>query len=639
MRRFFLTGIICVAAVYNTVAAIHVTASQVTIDDLTVDKYNFFVTVEGSTSGGKYELAFDVWPAQHSAIGSFSSADRTISYVSCFVHEKKADGHTVNNWYYCDADAPISLSIISNGDGTCTLTGSIQVARGETTDTYEIDAFTFDYSEAPLPPDPGQDPFRFEPTEPATIDFTADVIHFREREGYIEVTLNEMANETYNWIELRLLSDELAMPAGTYTIDESGSEGSLTASKGYLGSTAGDDPCYVAIRADMENWGQYTPYYLVSGNLEVSYNAKGDTIDIAGTARSHFGSTIHIHARGYNMLFDPYAQPQEPETVTLAIDTVMITYVSDKSDETTNTHYYTFNFFSQSGNYPNVIADAVLSKPMELVAGTYSLNDERLSGLLLFQDQADFNTFFFGGTPYIFETATLTLSQKNANEWTYSMIITDVIGSEYSFSFSQNPHIIFYPQPDDLDPEAKPFKDEQQQASVVSVTLDSLVWDTKTLDRDGIIDIWLTQHEANINGLKAIMQLGLYTSEAYPPAGIYPVNETETDVTFSASLGRYGNILIPCYLALTDENGWAHAVWYIIGGTVAIDYDQSGHPLLSGECTSYFGSTIRFDYAPLPQGIDHITDESPITSKILRNGQLFIIRGNKTYTPTGAQVK
>ena len=47
------------------------------------------------------------------------------------------------------------------------------------------------------------------------------------------------------------------------------------------------------------------------GSLTVTYNAKGDTIVIAGGAQSHNGSDIRIYARCYNMLYVPEEQPRE----------------------------------------------------------------------------------------------------------------------------------------------------------------------------------------------------------------------------------------------------------------------------------------------------------------------------------------
>ena len=608
MKRLVLTTLITLIAVLHAAAAFNLTASRVTIEDMTVDKPNYFVTVAAATSTGEYEVAFDIWPGKQSAVGSFTAAEKTISYVTCYVHKVRANGSAVNMWYYPEPDATISLTITNNGDGTCKLSGSIDATRNEVTYTYVI------------------------------------VVNFRQREGYIEITLNEMANETYNWIELRLLSDTMAWQAGTYAIESSGIAGSLTASKGYLGGTRGDDPCYLAIRADKESWGQYTPYYLQSGTVEVSYNAVGDTIIVSGSALSYNGSTVQFTARSYNMLFVPEEQPRQPEFVNLAIDTVLITYQSDLSDSTKGEFYYTFNFFSRGGDYPNVLVDMIMNQPMALTAGTYTLADNELKGLNLFQNQDDFNAVFFGGEPYVFATATLTLSEVQDGKWRYAMLITDTIGSEYTFDFAQDPHIVHYPIPvDPTEEKDKPYIDEQKTAVTVSVTLDSLLWNTKSVSKDGILDIYLTQQKADVNGLRAYLHLGMYTDSEYPEAGSYAVNGSEENGTFSASLGRFGNVLIPCYLLLIDAEGWAHAVWYIVDGTIRIAYDAQQAPVLSGTCTTYFGSTINFTYGDIDNGVEDVVVESQKSKvesrKVVRDGQLLIIRDGRTYNAQGLQIK
>ena len=631
MKKIILISILCTATAVRAVAAFNLTASQVTVQDLTVDKYNYFVTVNASTSSGEYEVAFDVWPASHSVIGSFSAANKTIGYVSSFVHKTKANGTEVDMWYSCMEDSPVSLSIVSNGDGTCTLSGSIEAEREGTAYTYIIGDFVFPYSEQAVDPEPDKDPYRFEPTEATTVNFTGDVVHFRAREGFIEVTLNEMANETYDWIELKLLSDELAMPAGVYTIDNSGAPGTLTASRGYLG-TQNDDPCYVAIRADKELWGSYTPYYLVSGHLNVAYNAKGDTIIVAGEAQSHNGSTVHIYTRSYNMLYVPEEKPKEPEDVTLAIDTVVITYLSNISDEAAHKHAYSLDF-SAGDDYPNVLTDLILPEPMALAEGTYTLADGSLSALMLSQNQADFEANIFAGGAYDFTDATLVLTRAEGDKWRYEMTIHDAVGSTYRFTLIQDPHIIFYPQ-QTVDPKDAPYTDEQREKATVNIVLDDIEWKSTTVDKDGVLDIVLGQKEKDINGLRAYVSLGMYTSETYPKAGTYPVSGSEEEGTFSASLGRYGNTLIPCYAILLDDYGWAHAVWYIMGGTVTIGYSADNRPVVSGECTTYFGSTIHFAYTPA-EGIESVIPSEVRIQKVLRNGRMVIVRGGKEYDVTG----
>ena len=637
MKRYVLIWIFCVAAVVEAAAAFSLTASKVTVQDVTVDKPNFFVTVEAATSTGEYEVAFDVWPSKRSVIGAFSAEDKTIAYVSSFVHKTKANGEPVNMWYYCEDNSEISLSIVSDGNGTCTLSGSIQAARNGTMYTYNIADFDFAYSEEGVEPEPEKDPYRFEPTQAVTLHFSADVVNFRERADYIEITLNEMANETYNWIELRLLSDTLALPVGTYRIDNSGEAGTLTASQGYLGGTKGDDPCYLAIRGDKEDWGQYTPYYLTGGSLDVRYNAVGDTIIITGTVQSHNGSVIHVSARSYNMLYVPGEQPKEPEHVTLSIDTVTITYLSNLSDSTANLFVYTLDF-SQGDDYPNVIADVVLSKPMELVAGTYTMEDGSLNDIMLSQNQEDFEMNIFAGGAYEFTAATLTLSQQTGGKWQFEMFMEDIIGSTYRFTLVQKPQIIYYPQPE-VDPKDKPYADEQKEPTTVTLDLDAIQWNSSTVAYDGILDIILSQSETGSNGLRAYVHLGMYTSSATPAAGTYPVNGSEAEGTFSASLGRYGNTLIPCYVALLDADGWAHAVWYITGGTVTLAYDEENQPVITGEGTTYFGSTIRFAYPSGAQGIENVQSDKVQSTKVLRNGMLYILHNGQMYDVMGRMME
>lgn len=620
----------------QTIETFHLTADNVTIENLYVDKYNYFVTVIAhSSANGVYEVGFDLWPLADSPIGSFSTADNTLRYTSSFVHKTKAGTSTANIWYRPKENMPISLTIVSNGDGTCTLNGEITAVSENNGKTYKyiIAPFTWNYSAEPVDPDPEQNPYRFEPTEPTVINFVGDVVNFRERDSYIEVTLNEMANETYDWIELRLISDTLDMPAGTYTINDSYATGTLTSSKGYLGGTAGDDPCYVAIRANQEDWGQYTPYYLESGNINVSFNAKGDSILFTGTTLSHNGTTVNINVKSYNMLYVDDT-PKEPEFVVLDIDTVVITYLSNLSDSTNNIFVYTFNF-SHGDDYPTVLTDVILSQPMALVEGTYSLEAGTLDGIQLAQNQSDFEMNIFGGGAYHFVNSTLTLTPSNGDAWTYEMFMKDDIGSEYSFRFTQAPHIILYPEPQ-VDPKDQPYADESQTVATITVDFDLIDWQTTTVESDGIIDIFLSQENADINGLRAYLHLGMYTPVAYPAANTYPVLGTEEDYTFSASLGCYGNKRIPCYLALIDENNGIHAMWYITAGNITLSYDEQNRPSLNGNCSTYWGSTIIFHYAPkTEEGVEEVEGGKRNAMKFLRDGQIIIRQNEKEYNILG----
>lgn len=55
---------------------------------------------------------------------------------------------------------------------------------------------------------------------------------------------------------------------------------------------------------------------------------------------------------------------------------------------------------------------------------------------------------------------------------------------------------------------------------------------------------------------------------------------------------------------------------------------------------SYTGSFGTTNAPESTEAIDQITnDQSPITNKILQNGRIFILRGDKIYTVTGQEIK
>lgn len=92
------------------------------------------------------------------------------------------------------------------------------------------------------------------------------------------------------------------------------------------------------------------------------------------------------------------------------------------------------------------------------------------------------------------------------------------------------------------------------------------------------------------------------------------------------------------YLVFTDSNQkiWTldkdmdvYAMW--------IDCDRSGSQDVNMDPQPFVLESGNHNTQT--EDIDIIVDESPMTRKIIRNGQLFILRGDKTYTITGQQVK
>lgn len=415
-------------------AAYNLTASKVEIQNLSLGKPNYFIVVTASTSSASYLVQFDVWPTTASAIGTFSAADETIDYYNSGL---KKD----NGWnYFCEDTSRVELTIRSNGDGTCTLSGTIQASRNGVLYTYIIAPFVFEYSEGEPPAPPVVDPYRFEPEQTRDFTFEGNVVNVRDRieQGKgLEINLFQAPEEgkamtDYDWMTLGLITDTFALPVGTFVVDSTGADNTLMLSTGYIDNKREDAPCYLAVADNAID--TYTPYYIVGGSLTFSLNTLGDSVIVTGLLTTSHGSTITVQVMGYNMFYVPVEPTPDPEFVTLAIDTVFIS-------PATETGMLTFNFFNALTEYPNVLIDVVLPFADRLTAGTYTMADSTAVGPMLFQNQTDFETFFFGGTPYVFETAELTLTELGNGVWQYDMVLTDTIGSRYDFSMTQRPHL------------------------------------------------------------------------------------------------------------------------------------------------------------------------------------------------------
>jgi len=52
-----------------------------------------------------------------------------------------------------------------------------------------------------------------------------------------------------------------------------------------------------------------------------------------------------------------------------------------------------------------------------------------------------------------------------------------------------------------------------------------------------------------------------------------------------------------------------------------------------------FHNIAPISVIPIPTAVDTIQEHNAQTTKILRNGQILILRGNKVYTVTGQEVR
>lgn len=207
--------------------------------------------------------------------------------------------------------------------------------------------------------------------------------------------------------------------------------------------------------------------------------------------------------------------------------------------------------------------------------------------------------------------------------------------------FEANPEVDI-PMGGDDDEEEYSFEWEPQEVKTLSITFDSI----------NVIDMTDNLGYA-CTGLYLLtgdyeMELSVFASTVADgtilPVGTYPINDSYQPGTVMASPGGSAEFDFPSYLITDFEYDESAATWlyntvyYLAAGTLEVKAADGGAQL-ELQATSHFGSTIHATYTAANTGdaIELVQDtpSSAACTKLLRNGQILLIRNNRTYTIIG----
>lgn len=118
------------------------------------------------------------------------------------------------------------------------------------------------------------------------------------------------------------------------------------------------------------------------------------------------------------------------------------------------------------------------------------------------------------------------------------------------------------------------------------------------------------------------------------PQGNYKITSTLQNGTFCYSVGGDDQYDYGSYMATDfDSEGYYTSAYYIIAGDITVGSKNN----YTVKVVSANGTDINVTYNDT-QDIEIVPSKTK-ASKILRNGQIFILRGDKTYTLQGQEVK
>jgi hypothetical protein len=130
--------------------------------------------------------------------------------------------------------------------------------------------------------------------------------------------------------------------------------------------------------------------------------------------------------------------------------------------------------------------------------------------------------------------------------------------------------------------------------------------------------------------------------ETIIPVGTYTIDYSEDYGTVQANPGVQGNGVWPSFYAEKLEDGsLVVPLWLIVGGTVEVSKDNNGYMHLDVNAYNSYGVAVHiaYDGTPTGAGVENVTTKPTAAEKVLKNGQLLIIRNAETYNVIGQTVE
>ena len=124
------------------------------------------------------------------------------------------------------------------------------------------------------------------------------------------------------------------------------------------------------------------------------------------------------------------------------------------------------------------------------------------------------------------------------------------------------------------------------------------------------------------------------------PAGVYPIDSSEEYGTVYANPGVQGDGVWPSFYArMTEEGSLTVPLWLMVDGSVEVTKTAEGYPYLEVNALNSYGVEVHIVYDGTPVNTAVENTQSPMTNsqKVLRNGQLVIVREGETYTVLGTR--
>ena len=459
-----------------------------------------------------------------------------------------------------------------------------------------------------------------------------------EQYGMLYVELNGANNSDYTQLlfYVEKTAEGTVVPVGTYTIDDSGDYGTVSASTGY---TSLMTPSFYSTIVEQDGKLYYDDlYFMVGGTVKVE-SVEG-RLKLTVDAVNSYGTSVKIAYEASKVSDDkPHLQLDAQSG---AVDKTFT--VDDQSLLTEESGYFTY----QVTDGKNMLALLIVADKDEntvIPVGTYEINGTQQTGTVLASTgltstnsvtysfysivnaQGQLTTpiyFLVGGTVEVsVEGDKLKMEVNAVNSYDVPVHVV----CEYQLEVAE---------------EGLPYDEKEGVVNVVYTNEDEIYYTLDFIPEWGELYVdMIAADGTHMTTLTFMVEAA--DDEINVPAGVYPIADTYEVGTvmsgmYDAEWGPLGSFYAEGGVS-ADGYFSVEKVWYMVAGTVTVE-NNNGYIKITAAATNSYGVPVNVTYNASPAtAVENTKVENGEAHKLLRHNQLIIIKDGVQYNAQGAIVK
>lgn len=456
---------------------------------------------------------------------------------------------------------------------------------------------------------------------------------------YGELYVDIMAGDMSDLVSLMFFVNDtvegLVVPAGTYPISDTYAEGTALASTGYDAEYGAMPSNYCTLVADGGKLYLNELYFMVGGNVVVEH--VDGHLKITIDAVNSYDVPAHIvYEAVEGEEVETHLQYDATEgAIDRAYTTEEITLTSGNGS---------FQILAYAADATDMVGMVVFGEKDEntiIPVGTYTINGTQTNGTVLastgVNSQGQISMSFYGKTNaqgqitppcYFFVGGTVEVSAADG------MLKLEVNAVN---SYDVPVHIVM-----EYDLNTKQgLQYDMTEGSVERTYSDADVVEINTeyVAQYGELYLDITAADGS-DMISVAFSVDAVDSTTTIPAGTYPINDTGATGTVFASLGVVDGSVYPSFYGQLGTGGGIKVpCYFMVGGNVVVE-NVDGHLKVTIDALNSYDvpAHIVYEADPVENGFENIK-VSTNASKVVENGQIFIIKDGVKYDVLGSIVK